>query len=633
MVSATSWQTLQNHDKPGTAHPYNFPMKKIFCLLLLASSALGSHADDAIALRLQKGLFEEEANHNLPAAIEQYKAVITATDEQRKLAATALFRLGESYHKLGREAEANEAYSRLVRDFPDQKEIASRASERIANATPPLASMTLKTPKGGSVTNDNKLAALAALLDSSPDLLNSEFATNGMTLLKKAVTDGDIEMMKFLITRGADVNKGAAGITPLSLAVSRGNKDAAELLIEAGANINARNIAGSTALHSAASHGFTILAGLLLDKGADVNVRNSRAQTPLYLAASKGFASTVELLIKRGADFENVSVEGMTPLGIAIQGENNQVVKTLIKAGANPNTPSREGESPLLLAVKNRNNECAEILLANGADVNAADKDGVTPLIWILWYSIEPGTHDYQAAVGLSEIILNTLLQYHADLNSIFTRRGMEGQSAIHIAANSYENIPARILEILLKHGGNPNLQDAKGETPLHLAVGAQHGISTVSAFDREHNKALLAALGLSPLVDAKKIVLLLQHKANPSVADNTGRTPLFYSARGEPAEAAYAGTKALLTAHADPNVKDENGQTPLDVANEYTTDQRIITLLKEHGAKSGISSPPEAGAKRKETGGAVTNTTSYSIPSHIRKREIPAQQIHSAPQ
>jgi hypothetical protein len=46
---------------------------------------------------LQKGLFEEEANHDLAAAMQAYQSVIERMDKDRKLAATAIFRLGECY--------------------------------------------------------------------------------------------------------------------------------------------------------------------------------------------------------------------------------------------------------------------------------------------------------------------------------------------------------------------------------------------------------------------------------------------------------------------------------------------------------------------------------------------------------
>ena len=43
-------------------------------------------ADD-LSARLQKGLFEEEANRNLDAAIQAYQSVVTQFDKDRQLAA------------------------------------------------------------------------------------------------------------------------------------------------------------------------------------------------------------------------------------------------------------------------------------------------------------------------------------------------------------------------------------------------------------------------------------------------------------------------------------------------------------------------------------------------------------------
>src|SRR5689334_21687148 len=78
-------------------------------------------AADALTERLQRGLFEEEASRNLDAAIKEYQSVVTQSDEQRKVIATALFRLGECYRKLGRTNEAVAQFRRVVTDFSDQE--------------------------------------------------------------------------------------------------------------------------------------------------------------------------------------------------------------------------------------------------------------------------------------------------------------------------------------------------------------------------------------------------------------------------------------------------------------------------------------------------------------------------------
>src|SRR5262245_46428211 len=86
-------------------------------------------AADAVSARLQQGLFAEEANHNLDAAITAYQSILSAHEEERKLAATALFRLGECYRKLGRTNDAAAQYQRLLRDYGEQANL-TRLSEQ-----------------------------------------------------------------------------------------------------------------------------------------------------------------------------------------------------------------------------------------------------------------------------------------------------------------------------------------------------------------------------------------------------------------------------------------------------------------------------------------------------------------------
>src|SRR5437899_4070583 len=92
---------------------------------LIVGLAQFSPAADGLSETLQKGLFEEEANHNLEAAIKAYQSVLQQTDEQRKLAATAVFRLAECYRKLGKTNEAAAQYERILREFSDQSDLAS----------------------------------------------------------------------------------------------------------------------------------------------------------------------------------------------------------------------------------------------------------------------------------------------------------------------------------------------------------------------------------------------------------------------------------------------------------------------------------------------------------------------------
>src|SRR5437867_3664711 len=108
-------------------------MKRIWIVVAGAMmiGAIELHAADALTDALQKGLFEEEANQNLEAAIKAYQDVLSHADEQRRVAATALFRLAECYRKQGKTNEAAGEYRRLVRDYADQTMLANLSRQNL----------------------------------------------------------------------------------------------------------------------------------------------------------------------------------------------------------------------------------------------------------------------------------------------------------------------------------------------------------------------------------------------------------------------------------------------------------------------------------------------------------------------
>ena len=64
-------------------------------LFVVLMWCVAAYSADSLSEKLQRGLFEEEANRNLDAAIKEYQSVVAHSDEQRKVIATALFRLGD----------------------------------------------------------------------------------------------------------------------------------------------------------------------------------------------------------------------------------------------------------------------------------------------------------------------------------------------------------------------------------------------------------------------------------------------------------------------------------------------------------------------------------------------------------
>jgi tetratricopeptide (TPR) repeat protein len=107
-------------------------MKTKLVLLTLSLLVHGAvRGGDAAGDALQQGLFEEEANQNLEAAIPHYQRAVARIEDQRRLAATAVFRLGECFRKLGRTNEAAAQYERLLRDFPDQTNLVALGRQHL----------------------------------------------------------------------------------------------------------------------------------------------------------------------------------------------------------------------------------------------------------------------------------------------------------------------------------------------------------------------------------------------------------------------------------------------------------------------------------------------------------------------
>ena len=102
--------------------------------IALAFLAVLAPAQDRVAEILRKGIIEEESNHNLPAAIQAYESLLKQAGADRPTIATALFRMGECYRKLGKNEQANAAYKRVVEQYPDQARLAEQSRRQLPNA-------------------------------------------------------------------------------------------------------------------------------------------------------------------------------------------------------------------------------------------------------------------------------------------------------------------------------------------------------------------------------------------------------------------------------------------------------------------------------------------------------------------
>jgi DNA-binding beta-propeller fold protein YncE len=120
--------------------------------------------------------------------------------------------------------------------------------------------------------------------------------------LAGAIGEGDMEAIREILAAGAQLRLGsltnrsivarvdarspAGGATPLSDAALHGRIEIVRYLIDRGANVEATNDDGNTPLHVAALLCRAEIVQLLLDKGASPRTKNKRGETPIDVVSS-----------------------------------------------------------------------------------------------------------------------------------------------------------------------------------------------------------------------------------------------------------------------------------------------------------------------------------------------------------
>ncbi len=225
-------------------------MRTLSCLLIWMLLLPALRAAETVEQSFQAALLAEEARRDLDAAIRGYEAVVAQVDAQRALAATAVFRLGECYRKVGRTNDAVAQYQRLLRDFPTEATLTRLSRENLLalGAAPRASTSTndepvlLPTPTPTSLDEEQaEIARLRTLFDRSPDLMDAP--VEDRTPLFQAATKGQLSVVNALIAWGADVNsnRSTSRETALHAAAGEGHKAVVEALLDAKANPNARS--------------------------------------------------------------------------------------------------------------------------------------------------------------------------------------------------------------------------------------------------------------------------------------------------------------------------------------------------------------------------------------------------------
>ncbi|KAF5557133.1 ankyrin repeat-containing protein [Fusarium napiforme] len=411
-----------------------------------------------------------------------------------------------------------------------------------------------------------------------------------------------------------DIAEMLAEVDVLGFAIKTGHEDIAlRLLAKYGIGSNTdHQEPGAELLVAAAFIGSTELVNTLLEKhkgnpngpylgyppSSDLSHPCSEIDglTPLIAAAKNSHDSIVQLLLQHKSIQPDVSKEATTALCEAASNGNIGIVNMLLADGrVDVNKQARYKWSPLALAASRAHEAVVEALLAHKETDQTAktilggrlsSKFGAASLVELILEDprVDMGFEDDVAPLALA------------------AESGHVGVVEAFLETAASRAATAIVERLLAVEGVDPNVQDTKGQTPLHMAVACPNSLETVEALLRaEHIRPDLANdQGRTPLsvlcgsphnVTVEAVNLLLAtNSVNPDSRDITGRGLLSWVIYSSDYPWSYKGIatrkqvmqRLLQIQEVDPNAEDSEGLTPLLRAIMGDNGNELVRVLLE---------------------------------------------------
>jgi uncharacterized protein len=146
------------------------------------------------------------------------------------------------------------------------------------------------------------LAAVDTALAKGIDVNSVREAKDNPTALIIVIRTGNLETVRHLVGKKADVNGASQAGPAIVHAASAKNLEMVRFLVDSGANVNASDYAGYTALCGAVGNSDGKMVEYLLSKGADPNPGMTDSPSLLHIAREKGNKDIIGMLEKSGAE-------------------------------------------------------------------------------------------------------------------------------------------------------------------------------------------------------------------------------------------------------------------------------------------------------------------------------------------
>ncbi|KAM5346981.1 hypothetical protein ACJ41O_009986 [Fusarium nematophilum] len=441
------------------------------------------------------------------------------------------------------------------------------------------------------------IAAKEGLVSYTKELLKTSevdiCSDYGQTPLWMAAVNGHSEVVRVLITAGADPNprEPDEGMKPLQEAATRNHSEVVRALLEAG--IDPRAFTKTTSADEECC-----------DDNSDFYEYPASEDTALRFACNNGHLETIEVFL---SFIDNVDTVHRA-LALAAESSAWKVVARLLQVPGVDVNIIVDGNTPLFQACEYpRDLETVKMLLDAGADPNVKCRgtradypeslsypetpetpETPTPMFNCLHQICRPEisvtTNSAGGRAGCFSTVFSLLVEAGADVH----QRTATGQTLLHRTGRS----PV-LARLLLDAGVDANATDEDGFTPLHvvesqdvMSLLIEHGHANINARARSGRTPLLHMLD-APIVAnsyyGSNIDRLIEYGPDCTVADNKGNGALHLAL---PRWSTSDRIKALLAAGADPNLRNQEGLTPLaSLDDRFTRISETLDLLVDAGA------------------------------------------------
>ena len=294
-------------------------------------------------------------------------------------------------------------------------------------------------------------------------------APDGQTPLGLALAADRRELSHWLEWRQWQLPGRTLQPSDLPAAAMAGDADAVLRLLELGLPVDGVDAQGCSALLRAAGGGHDVVVALLLERGAHTALAARTGATPLSAAISMRHVGVVDQLLRSGAEPDQALPGEVTPLMLAAALGQPELISRLLTHGADPEARDAQGLGALhcaaLHAFSSRDRQrvlaLLDTLLLAGIAPDEANALGQTPLLLLLGARAEPG------AACDEEVLLAAMERLLAEDVSL-EAQDQRGFGALHLAA--LHGLP-RVVQRLLREGGNRQARDTLGRTPHDIAV------------------------------------------------------------------------------------------------------------------------------------------------------------------